>query len=399
MQKLPGADINHLKIIVNATPLLNISTGIGRYFRSLYSEISLQYPELDIKYFNGIGIDNKMPNSPEGKSAWSVAASIAWKLPSIFPYLARVVMHEKRAKRFLRLSKGFDIYHEGGYFPFKAAKNVKTIFTIHDISLKTLPGFHPKERVRFFNKYFENSLQNIDSIITPSEFSKKEIIREYPRINNRINKRMNTGIHPVHLGFDKHIFFRQPEKTVDSLKIKLKLPEKYILFVGTSDPRKNIQSIIKAMAVLPESIKLVCAGWAGWSSIKGIQPAGTNMKDRIFFAGYLTDTELAVLYSGARAFVYPSFYEGFGLPVLEAMACGCPVICSNTSSLPEVAGNAAMTCNPNDIHCLADSIEKVFASDGLYEEMSLKSLEQAKKFSWANAAEKTIKIFIDTLQC
>ena len=388
MQKLPGAD-DRLKIIVNATPLLNITTGIGRYLKSLYTEINLRYPEIEIKYFNGMDIYNEMPNPPEGNSFWSTAVKIAWRLPSFVPYLARILIHEKRAKRFFRLSKGFDIYHEAGYFPFKAANNVKTIFTIHDLSLKTLPGFHPKERVLFFNKYFKKSLQLADSVITPSEFTKKEIRNEYPQID--------VPIHPIHLGFDKNLFFKHSKDEVESLKNKLSLPEKYILFVGTSDPRKNIKSIIQSLVYLPENIKLVCTGWSGWDSIKDIQQSTTIIKKRIVFTEYLTDQDLAVLYSGARVFVYPSFYEGFGLPVLEAMACGCPVVCSGRASLPEVVGNAAITCSPNDFKFLADAIGKIFTSDSLYAEMSLKSLEQARRFGWAKAAEKTTKVFIDTI--
>lgn len=378
-----------MKIIVNATPLLNITTGIGRYIKELYTEISLQHPEIEIKYFNGTDIYDEMPTPPEGKSSWTFAVNTAWRLPSLFPYLARIVIHEKRAQKFLKLSKGFDIYHESGYFPFKAAKNVKTIFTIHDLSLKILPRFHPKERCHFFNRYFEKSLQYVDSFITPSEFTKKEIRKVYPEID--------TGINFIHLGFDKTLFFKHPKNEIDSLKIKMNLPEKYILFVGTSDPRKNIKTIIKAMEHLPGYIKLVCAGWSGWDSIIEKNQYAANIKDRIVFTGYVTDQELAVLYSGARAFVYPSFYEGFGLPVLEALACGCPVVCSNRASLPEVAGNAAITCSPYDSTSLADTIYNIFTLDSLYTEMSQKGLIQAKKFSWGKAAEKTMRVFTDII--
>lgn len=428
-----------MKILVNATPLLNIPTGIGRYLKSLYMRIHLQYPEIKIKYFDGHDICNEMPHSPADRSLWPAAVNMAWRLPAMIPYSARRLIHEKRSKRFLKLSKGFDIYHEAGYFPFKAAKNVKTIFTIHDLSLKTLPGFHPKERVLFFSKYFERFLPYADAIITPSEFTKTEIRKEYPLLHTKIT--------PVHLGFVKDVFSRRPEKTVDELKLKMKLPEKYILFVGTADPRKNIQSIVAALDLLPESVKLVCAGWAGWAGktrqnplaghladkIAGVRhrldqssriagkesrptkwkpwemgPRSRFLRDkacgrnddqrRIVLTGYLTDHDLAVLYSGARAFVYPSFYEGFGLPVLEAMACGCPVVCSNTASLPEVAGNAALLCSPKNINCLADSIDQIFTSDDLYSEMCLKSLAQAEKFSWAGTAAKTVNVFNDTIQ-
>jgi alpha-1,3-rhamnosyl/mannosyltransferase len=377
-----------MKIIVNATPLLNIPTGIGRYIKALYSEISLQHPEIEIKYFDGTALSDVLPVPPEDKGVWTVAVNLAWRLPYFFPYLARIFIHKKREQAFFNLSKGFDIYHEAGFFPFKTAKQVKIVFTVHDISLKTLPDFHPKDRVLFFRKYFEQSLRNIDAVITPSRFTETEIRKTYPEIS--------AEIHPIHLGYDKTLFFKRPETEVNALKAKLKLPEKYILFVGTSDPRKNIKAIIQAMAHLPESVVLVCTGWSGWDSMKGLKQSAADLKKRILFTGYVADQELAALYSGARVFVYPSFYEGFGLPVLEAMACGCPVVCANTASLPEVAGDAAMTCDPNNPVCLADAIYQIFTSDSLYAEMRLKSVGQAQKFTWAEAADKTIRVFAKT---
>jgi len=378
-----------MKIIVNATPLLNIPTGIGRYIKALYTEIRLQHPEFEIKYFDGTSLSDVLPNPPEDKGFWTFAVNLAWRLPYFFPYLARIFIHKKREQAFFKLSKGFDIYHEAGFFPFKAEKHVKIIFTVHDISLKALPDFHPKDRVLFFRKYFEQSLRYTDAVITPSRFTETEIRKIYPAIT--------ASTHPIALGFDKTLFFKRPETEVKALKLKLKLPEKYILFVGTSDPRKNIKAIAQAMAHLPESVVLVCAGWSGWGSMKGLKQSLSDIKKRILFTGYMADQELAALYSGARVFVYPSFYEGFGLPVLEAMACGCPVVCANTASLPEVAGDAALTCDPMDPRCLADAIYQIFTSDALYAEMCLKSLVQAQKFSWAEAADKTIHVFAGAL--
>ena len=374
-----------MKIIVNACPLNNIPTGIGRYIRSLYAQISQSYPEIEIKYFDGVRLCKDMPNSPEDQSFWATAVKIAWKLPSFIPFVARILMHEKNAVKFLKLSKGFDVYHEAGYFPFKTAKNVKTVFTIHDISLKTLPEFHPKERVRFFNKYFEKSLQFADAIITPSEFTKNELSKIYPELK--------VPVHPVPLGYDPDAFFPQEKKKIESCRKKYQIPEKYILFVGTSDPRKNIQTIVRAMAYLPASVKLVCTGWTGWDQ-SSAQDA-EMVKNRVLLTGYVTDKELACLYSGARAFVYPSVYEGFGLPVLEAMACGCPVVCANRASLPEVAGDAALYCAPDDPECFGSSINKFYSDDVLYEQLQKKSIAQSEKFSWAKTAEKTIKVFSD----
>jgi len=375
-----------VRIIVNAVPLSNITTGIGRYIREVYTCIQNLYPEIEIRYFDGIRICRHMPVPPQGKGIWTFAADLAWRLPAFFPYMARVFAHEISTRRFYRLSQRFDIYHEAGYFPFKTPESVKTLFTIHDMSLKTLPGYHPKDRVLFFRKYFEKSLPHVDAIITPSEFTKKEIKKAYPAIPSE-------SIHTVPLGYDKSLFRLDTQDEIDGFKSRMRLPEKYVLFVGTFDPRKNIQTLLKALARLPVGIQLVCAGWSGWEKTIERSLSAFGIKKRIIFTGYVSDSELALLYSGARVFVYPSYYEGFGLPVLEAMACGCPVICSNAASLPEVAGEAAAYCTPDDAAGLANSIQDIFSCDNLYKQMSERSLVRAQRFNWSKTAEKTLSVF------
>jgi alpha-1,3-rhamnosyl/mannosyltransferase len=310
---------------------------------------------------------------------------MAWRLPPGFVYMARVLAYKISARRFYGLCRGFDIYHEAGYFPYKTPGNVKTVFTVHDLSLKMLPQFHPKDRVLFYNRYFEKSLVRADAIITPSDFTAKEITRFYPDLD--------SAIYPVFLGCDKNLFRTYPEEKIGSFKKQMRLPEKYVLFAGTADPRKNIQTIVDCLDYLPESVKLVCTGWSGWGQGMQKNSCTAGLKERIFFTGYVPDIELSLLYAGARVFVYPSFYEGFGLPILEAMACGCPVICANAASLPEVAGEAAIYCSPDDANGLATAIAEVFDSKDLYARMRLKGFDQAAKFNWSATAEKTVGVF------
>ncbi|MDZ7833020.1 MAG: glycosyltransferase family 1 protein [Desulfobacterales bacterium] len=372
-------------LVVNAGPLKNIATGIGRYIRELYRQIQVRYPELVIRYFDGIRLCEQMPVPPGGRSPWTAAVDLAWRLPPGFVYMARMLAHEMSARRFYRVSRGFDIYHEAGYFPYKAAGNVKTVFTIHDLSLKIMPQFHPKDRVRFFNKYFEKSLNLADAIITPSAFTGKEFQKTYPD--------MPARIHPIPLGCDKSLFYDYPREKINAFKAQKRLPEKYVLFAGTSDPRKNIRAVFDALAHLPAHVKLVCTGWSGWGKDGQGSRHASGLKDRIIYTGYVSDAELALLYAGARVFVYPSFYEGFGLPVLEAMACGCPVVCADTASLPEVAGDAAILCDPDDSICLADAIQRVFDSDELYSRMRRQGLKRAAGFDWSKTAGKTVEVF------
>lgn len=374
-----------MKIIVNAIPLNNISTGIGRYLKCLYDEIQGQRPDLTIRYFDGRRLCKDIPKSPEKYSLWAFAVSAAWKLPPLLTYRARNFVYQQHARSFLKLSQGFDLYHEAGYFPFKTAAHVKTVFTLHDLSLKAVPHFHPKERVLFFQKYFRQSLSNVHAIITPSHFTRDEFKKYFPDIA--------LPVFPIHLGFEKQFFFKDTAPAINSLKLRMQLPSEYMLFVGTSDPRKNIRTIICAMRFLPESIKLVVAGWKGWEGFLDKNQTPNVLKNRIICADYVADRDLAALYSGARVLVYPSYYEGFGLPVLEAMACGCPVICSDRGALPEVAGDAGIICSPDDPERLAASIHKVFDSDALYFDMQRRGLQQVQKFSWENTAKETLSVF------
>lgn len=191
---------------------------------------------------------------------------------------------------------------------------------------------------------------------------------------------------------------REDNQAVKILE-KYKIRGKYILSVGTLEPRKNILRTIEGYRrLLKDNIfseyKLVIVGKKGWfyenifNEVKKI-----NLEDKIIFAGYVADEDMIYLYSGAACFVYPSLYEGFGLPVIEAMACGCPVVTSNISSLPEVGGEAALYVNPYDIDEISAAIERILSDEKLSDEMRSKGLKQAENFSWEKSTQKLLNIF------
>ena len=175
----------------------------------------------------------------------------------------------------------------------------------------------------------------------------------------------------------------------------------YLLSLSTLEPRKNLAHTIRSFAAIVQSnaapgLHLVLAGGKGWlfdDIIYEIKLAGTAVRDRIILTGFVEDTDLAPLYSGATAFVFPSLYEGFGLPPLEAMQCGTPVITSNTSSLPEVVGDAGIMLDPKDQDGLCQAMLDVYNKPELRSQMSQKSLAQAAKFSWERCAEETISAY------
>ena len=182
------------------------------------------------------------------------------------------------------------------------------------------------------------------------------------------------------------------KQSIDRVKTKYGIKGQYILYTGTLEPRKNIVGILEGYSALPKNIlssyTLVLAGGKGWLD-EEIEEKLTELKElNIIRTGYVADEDLPALYSGATVFVYPSFYEGFGMPPLEAMACGTPVITSNNSSLPEVVGEAGIMIDAKDTKTLTESIEKVISNTKLQNEMIKKGIKQAKKFSGEESAKK-----------
>ncbi len=181
---------------------------------------------------------------------------------------------------------------------------------------------------------------------------------------------------------------------VAKTKKQYKLPGDFLLFVGSLEPRKNIDVLVEALLQLPADIPLVLTGWNGWGEKQWHDKiATTRLKNRVYVLGHVPDHDLSALYSGAAALVYPSLYEGFGLPIVEAMACGCPVICSNAASMPEVAGDAAMLIDPARADDLAGAITTVLEDDQIRQTLIRKGLARAASFSWAETARQTMTVF------
>lgn len=258
-----------------------------------------------------------------------------------------------------------------------------SVVTVHDLGYRHFPDAHPLTQRVYLDWSTRFSARAATHIIADSKATKSDLIRFYNIPTEKI-----TVIYP---GRDESL---QP---VDPARIRAKydLPEEYILHVGTLQPRKNILRLIEAFHIITRHasrVTLVLAGHAGWLSAPILAKARAVPAGRIRLLNYVPDEDLAGLYSGARAFVFPSLYEGFGFPVLEAMACGTPVICSNTSSLPELAGDAALLVDPTDTEALAAAVSRVLSEPDLRVALVQKGFEQVKKFSWEKAAKETLRV-------
>jgi alpha-1,3-rhamnosyl/mannosyltransferase len=327
-----------------------------------------------------------MPSQAE-PVRWSKRTQRVWQLPDIFITTIRTVhwLNVERRLKNVCSSKTYDLYHETAFFPAALRDTIPVVYTIYDNSLLKHPSEHPRERVWFFNLFFKNRLPYATHIITISEFIRNELIDEFGIAPNKITA--------IPLAADQ-FFYPRKKVVIDEMLKMNRWPQEYVLYVGTLEPRKNLPVLIKALSMTQTKIALILAGWKGWGDKQWIDDIAIyGLQDRVIFADYVNEETLACLYSGACAFVYPSLYEGFGLPILEAMRCGCPVICSNSASLPEVAGDAGLLFDPTDPQNIASSIDMLCENSSKRRAMIEAGLNRAHLFSWDKTAKQTLNIF------
>lgn len=278
-----------------------------------------------------------------------------------------------------------DILHDVGQIsPYFFPSRTKRILTIFDLSPILYPQFFTL-LTRSYMKLLPQIVRNTDSIITISENSKKDIMRLLGVSKEKITV--------THLGIERKFKPLKDKRHLNEIRNKYRLPRKFILFVGTIEPRKNLPALIEAYHAVAQKIdiSLVIAGQIGWKYADVFEAIRKySLQKQVIFTGYVDDNDLPALYNLAEVFVYPSLYEGFGFPVLEAMASGCPVITSSTSSLPEITGNAAILIDPMDIMSITKAILKTVLNKKMRLDMVERGLGQAKKFSWKNCVFNTL---------
>lgn len=315
------------------------------------------------------------------------------------PEFTRIKSNVLRKGIFLPFSLGkwgLDLFHGvdhvGLPFLYKN-KKCRYIVTIHDLITRILP-----DKFSFKHRAVQNSilslvLKKADKVIAVSSSTKKDLLRFYPRCEEKI-KVIYEGVEPY--------FYPRSAQEIKRLMEKYNIDQNYFLFLGTLEPRKNIERVVESFIRFKEETgaeqKLVITGRKGWL-YKGIleQMQNSLCSQDIIFTDFVEDQDLPSLYSGAEVFLYPSLYEGFGLPLLEAMACGVPVITSNLSSLQELAEGSALLVNPRDVNQLAQAMERLIRDQQIKTKLKKKGLERTKQFSWRKTAEQTFKLYKEIL--
>ncbi len=372
-----------MRVIINGIPLLDLRSGVGNYVYQTFKAMLAMQREWDIYFYYGLQWSDRLKERP--LSSYVQARRFTPHLRKVYSlYRNTLALLFSVGQRW----KNFDLYHETNCIPMQFTG--PTVLTIFDLSFHHFPETHPIERIRYLDRYFYSGLNRVTHFIAISESVKREMVDHLSLQQDKITV--------IPLGVEDCF----TPISVDQLypvmrKYGLK-PKSYILYVGTLEPRKNILNLLRAYSLLPLSLRVTCplvlAGEKGWLMEKlDKEIERLNIQRTVIKTGYISREDLPFLYSGSTIFVYPSLYEGFGLPLLEAMACGVPVVTSSVSSLPEVVGDAGVLVHPEDIEKMAKEIQDLLNNSIRRQFLGAMGLKRSKCFTWEKCAAKTLEVY------
>jgi glycosyltransferase involved in cell wall biosynthesis len=366
-----------MKICLDIQPAIAQQAGVGRYTAMLAKHLGpcTKGDTLSLFYFD-------FKNRGHGMRIPGAVDLPYRRIPGRFIQFAWKTLH---VPDFSRFAGDHDVYHFTNFI-IPPLKRGKAVVSIHDVSFARYPEFAERKNLKYLNSRIGDTVNRADAIITISQFSADEIVELLGADRSKI--------HVTHLGIPDSFKRQDGEKIIKTLE-SFSINGPYLLCVGTIEPRKNHSFLIDVFEMLDKfDGYLVIAGMPGWQYEPILRKIlGSRKADRIRWLRYVSDSDLTSLYSGAEAFVFPSHYEGFGFPPVEAMACGTPVITSSGGSLAEICGNGAIVLNEFDKELWAWNIMKVLTDKSLRQDLAVKGPEQAAKYRWDETARKTVDIY------
>lgn len=384
-----------MKVVISIDPIRFPLTGIARYTYELISSLNKNVEIAELVYYSGRRIVSKVP-APSQAQVQAANAGLS----SVKRWAQRSSMVSEAYRQLLPLLQRYtlkeycDYVYHGPNFYLPPAPGAK-VATFHDLSPFTWAHCHPVERVRFMQKELKKTLKIADALITCSEYTRKELADYFSWPIERI--------HTVPLASSPEFYPRSHAETQQVLAQYGLQHGAYSLYVGTIEPRKNLITLLDAYSRLPVQLRqrwpLILTGYKGWLSdaihtrINQAQREGWAQ-----YLGFASAEHLPLLYAGARLFTFPSHYEGFGLPVLEAMSSGVPVVCSNSSSLPEVAGDVALMTSADDVAGLTGLLQRGLEDENWRSVAVVRGIEHAAGFSWAACAQATVEVYRSVLE-
>ena len=376
-----------MNVLLDGSPLYSNRSGVYRYTAKLYEHLSAL--GVHVKFLQNPVFFRKQPALPD----WPADAMFN----RYYPYKAiRRFMKPNFLYRLpldLFSTETIDIVHGTNFVHFPVLRG-KSIITIHDLAYMRYPEVTSDQIYRHHIKWVPYSAKRCDRIIAVSLQTKKDIVELLSVPEDKIDV--------VYSAADGQ-FHPMPAEEAKAVTDLYGLPDAYFLAVGTVEPRKNLITLLRAYKKLLDAgcrePRLVIVGPRGWKYNPIMEYIKEqDLEDRVVFTGYVPDEHLPALYNRARALVYPSVYEGFGLPLVEAMSCGIPVIASNLTSIPEIVGDAGLLFPPTDAEQLAELMRDIWTDHGLHGQYAQKALDRSRRFSWEETARQTLSVYKKALE-
>ena len=370
-----------MRVCIDVSAAVHHRAGLGRYTQELTRALVAQGEHEYVAFYHQRGqaqLDPPIDHLPQQTTRLSVRP---WRLATMLAHFSGLAQE--------RLFPGVDVLHATEHL-LPCLRRVPSVFTLHDLIFRFDPDSHlPLNRI-YLNLMMPRFLRAANAIIAVSECTRRDAMRLYHTPADKIHvvaEGVSASFQPV-----------RDRARLAQVRDKYKLPDRFVLFVSTIEPRKNLPVLLDALAARRERglelWPLVIVGKLGWLYEPILQRIlDLNLQDWVHRTGYVSNQDLPALYSAAALHVMPSRYEGFGLSVLEAMGCGTPVVCSNASSLPEVAGDAALLVPPDDVQGWSDAVTRVWQDAALRAHMCERGLAQAARFTWEQAARQTADLY------
>jgi len=372
-----------MSIYIDVSAAVHRRAGLGRYGESLVRALaSTTSDRLALFYNQERGVDplDGLDHIP------SRTVSLGYK-----PWRMAIWAGQLARTPFNRLVPGAELFHATEHL-LMPLRGVPTVLTIHDLIPQLLPEHHKLLNRWYLTWTMPLFCRRADHIIAVSEATRRDLLALYDLPAEKVSV--------IHEAASPR-FCPQPAEDVDRVSAAYGLPEAYVLYVGTIEPRKNLLRLLEAWTPLRqagEAPPLVIVGKRGWLSEDFYaELEASPVRSDVILTGYVVDEDLPAIYAGAMAFLWPSLYEGFGLPPLEAMACGTPVVCADASSMPEVVGDAALLFDPRDAGALSAQIRRITGDADLRGDLEQRGLARAVRFSWAETARQTIEVYAATM--
>lgn len=376
------------KVAIDIQNLLNTKTGVGHYVYELASALSSQNADADFFffYFSRTRLLN-LPFLGEHAKEHRIPSQIIRLYGQLWKYF-----QFPKIDRFL---PKVDVLHFPNFFirPFKRGK---CVLTIHDLSFIRYPQYTEPKNLKFLTKQLKIAISRADKIIADSDFTRNEIIDIY-----QIEKSKVVTVYP---GIRREFKDLAPSGAKENIRKKYNIDGRFILFVGTIEPRKNLIGLVEGFRIMRElapelrDVKLVVCGMPGWlfkTTLKRMEQP--DVADVIVRTGYISEKDLPALYAAADALALPSWYEGFGFPCVEAMACGVPVLCSKDSSMSEITKDAAVLVEPGRPESIAEGLIRILSDSELRKNLVAKGAELATEFTWERTAKETYEVYKSVL--